>query len=570
MTSPRDNSDDINTTSTSANDPDDVHQADRPSYSTFACIGTGFSGICLGATLARWYGLTAGGQGGHHHLRLFSRDPGPGGTWLVNDYPGAACDVPSALYSFSFAPNPAWTRVLPPAAELRAYLAAVADRYRVTDGMVFNADVFRCVWIEDRAVWRLWVRREERGRGGKWKVRVLVHECRYLFSATGLFTQPRELDVPGLERFRGPVFHSARWRSDVDLTGKRVVLFGNGCTAAQIVPAIAGRVRHLTQVVRSKHWVYPPIDRRIPGAVRALLAAVPGLTRLQRFLVYVLAEASWRGFKLTEDGARYRRKMRERAEEYMRRTAPAEYHDMLIPDFEVGCKRRIFDSGYLETLHAENVTLTDEPVAEILPDGLRMRSGTVVEADVIIMANGFATNQYLPGVEVVGRDGETLAQHWESFGGPEAYNCTSLSGFPNMFFLLGPNTATGHTSAVMAIENAVNYALRVLRPALDGRAGVVVSLKRPAEEAFARRIQSALRRTVWSSGCSSWYVRGPGGKAWNAMTYPWSQARYWYESLFPVWRDWEYTVRFFFNISHLIIVLLFLSHFRSFFVRSPN
>lgn len=422
---------------------DDVQPADEePSYSTFACIGTGFSGICLGATLARWYGLKAGGEGRHPHLRLFSRDPGPGGTWAVNNYPGAASDVASALYSFSFAPNPSWTRILPSTAELRAYLATVADRYGLGDAMVFGADVFRCVWIEDRAVWRLWVRVQEEGqeRGGggeKEKSRVLVHECRYLYSGCGLLTRPRELDVPGLERFRGPVFHSARWRHDVDLTGKRVVLFGNGCSATQIVPSIAGQVGHLTQVVRSKHWVLPPIDRFIPPAVRALLRAIPGLALLQRFLVYLMYDASWRAFSLTEAGAKDRRKMRQEAEGYMRQAAPAKYHNILIPDYEIGCKRRIFDSGYLESLHSDNVTLTNEPVTEIVPEGVRMQSGRVVEADVIILANGFGTNQFLPDVEVVGRNGETLIDHWKSFGGPGAYNCTSLSGFPNMFFLLG-------------------------------------------------------------------------------------------------------------------------------------
>ncbi|KAL2138869.1 hypothetical protein VTI28DRAFT_6089 [Corynascus sepedonium] len=510
------------------------------SYTTFACIGTGFSGICLGATLARWHGLTSS----QDDLRLFSRDPAPGGTWLVNDYPGAACDVPSALYSFSFAPNPAWTRVLPPAAELRTYLSRVAERYGVADKMVFGVEIFRAVWVEERGVWRLWGRevgrRDEVGKKEDSEGKVFVHECRFLFSATGQFNQPRELGVDGLERFRGEVFHSARWRPDVDLEGKRVVLFGNGCTAAQIVPAIVGKTKHLTQVVRSKHWVYPPIDKKMPEAAKALLRAVPGLATLQRFLIYILAEESWKGFKLTEDAARFRQKMRKKVEEYMRKTAPEKYHDILIPDFEVGCKRRIFDTNYLDSLHAENLTLTDERVAEILPEGVRMQSGEVIEADVIVMANGFATNQYLGGVEIVGRGGETLHEHWESFGGPEAYNCAAVSGFPNLFFLLGPNTATGHTSTVMAIENAVNYSLRVLRPVLEGRASVA-SLKRSAEEAYANRIQSALKETVWMSGCNNWYIRGPGGKVWNGMTYPWSQARYWYESLFPQWQDWEYS-----------------------------
>ncbi|KAH6615834.1 hypothetical protein B0J18DRAFT_484567 [Chaetomium sp. MPI-SDFR-AT-0129] len=539
-----------------------------PIYTTFLCIGTGFSGICLGATLARWYGPASAPHPpsqtqtpknspvdppNSYTLLLLSHDSAPGGTWHTNTYPGAACDVPSALYSYSFAPNPAWTRVLPPAKELCAYLTGVADSYVGRDGrtlrerMVFGVGVERAVWDGRRGVWRVTARRVNprvEGQGGKGEGgetgEVLVYECRFLFSAAGQFDKIRTLDVPGAETFAGPVFHSARWRGDVDLRGKRVVVFGNGCTAAQIVPSIVGETAHLTQIVRSKHWVYPPVDRKVPRFVRTLLGTVPGLGAVQRFVVYVVAEAAWTGFRLDEAGRRYRERKKRQAAEYMRGMAPEKYHEMLIPDFEIGCKRRIFDSGYLESLHAENLTLTDEKAVEILPHGVRMASGEVVEADVLVLANGFATNQYLGGVEFVGEDGETLAEHWKPFGGPEAYNCTSLSGFPNMFFLLGPNTATGHTSTVMAIENAVNYSLRILQPVLEGRAGLV-RLKRSAEEAYSRRMQDALQKTVWMSGCNNWYIRGPGGKVWNGMTYPWSQARYWYECLFPVWRDWEYS-----------------------------
>ena len=240
-----------------------------------------------------------------------------------------------------------------------------------------------------------------------------------------------------MEKFGGEVVHSARWREGLELDGKRVVVFGNGCTAAQIVPAIVGRVERLTQVVRSRHWVYPPIDKRMPAWGRKLLGCVPGLAQAQRLLIYLMAEVDYKGFKMTPEGARFRAKKRKEVEAYMRATAPEKYHDLLIPDFEIGCKRRIFDSGYLDSLHAENLRLTDERVAEILPNGLRMESGEVVEADVIIMANGFSTNNFLGGVKLVGKDGMTVEQHWESFGGPEAYNCTALSGFPNMFFLLG-------------------------------------------------------------------------------------------------------------------------------------
>jgi Predicted flavoprotein involved in K+ transport len=391
-------------------------------YTLFACIGTGFTGICLGATLRRWYGITS--------LALFTRDTELGGTWWQNRYPGAACDVPSALYSLSFAPNANWSRILPPADELCAYLKRVAEQYGLVEKTRFGTEVERAVWAEERARWKLTVREMKTGRR-------FEHECSVLISGAGQFGSPRELDIPGVKNFRGPVFHSARWRHDVSLEGKRVVVFGNGCTAAQIVPSIVGQVKHLTQIVRAKHWVYPPVDARIPEWGKAVLRTVPGLTRIMRTVVYYLAEEDWQGFANTKAGKKFREKKRKQVEKYMRETAPAKYHDLLIPDFEIGCKRRIFDSNYLASLHSENLTLTNEKPLEIVENGVKMESGKVIEADVIVLANGFNTNSALSDIEIVGRGGETLAQHWERFGGPEAYNCTSLSGFPNFFLILG-------------------------------------------------------------------------------------------------------------------------------------
>lgn len=221
----------------------------------------------------------------------------------------------------------------------------------------------------------------------------------------------------------------------------------------------------------------------------------------------------------------------------MRSTAPAKYHDMLIPDFEIGCTRRILDSGYLRSLHSENLKLTNESMLEIVPEGVRTKSG-VIQADVIVLANGCTTNKFLQNMEIIGKAG-SLTKHWDEFGGAEAYNCSALSGFPNFFILLGPNAATGHTSVIMAAENSVNYALRIIQPVLSKKAGVV-ELTRQAEQTYVDRIQADLSKTVWNSGCQSWYVRPTekGGKSWNAMSYPYSQAHYWYRSVFATWSDW--------------------------------
>ncbi|KAL0939375.1 monooxygenase [Colletotrichum truncatum] len=501
---------------------------EKTSYSLFACIGTGFAGIGLGATLKRWYGID--------DIQFFERHSQLGGTWFINQYPGCACDVPSALYSYSFEPNPGWTKIMPTRTELWEYLDGVARKYDLLRRMKFETLVQRCEWIEERTRWRLTVRNLKSGT-------TYHHESQFLFAATGALVTPRDIDVPGAETFKGIISHTGRWRPDIDLEGKRVVLFGNGCTASQVVPAIVHKTKSLTQIVRTKHWVFPSIDSDVPEFLRFLLTWLPALRLLQRLIIFCIAENGYRGFPLTSAGAKFRASQRKVSEEYMKAAAPEKYHDMLIPDFEVNCKRRIFDCGYLKSLHAENFTLTNEKALEIVPEGVRTEKG-LIEADVIILANGYITNQFVAGVDVVGRAGETLDTRWKSLGGEGAYNTCATNGFPNFFLLLGPNSGTGHTSTVMALENATNYALRVLKPVLEGHASIA-TVKGDAEERFVNEMQTALQKTVWNTGCGSWYTRhlDDGSNRWNAMSYPYSQGEFWYRSLFPVWSDWEYTGR---------------------------
>ncbi|KAF5635754.1 ACB 4-hydroxyacetophenone monooxygenase [Fusarium sp. NRRL 52700] len=495
------------------------------SYSQFACIGAGFSGIALGATLKRWYGIT--------DVRFFERQSDLGGTWYANKYPGAACDVPSVLYSYSFEPNPNWSRVLPSQEELWKYQKHVADKYDLPSKMTFGVEVQRCQWIEQKKRWALEIRDYKTGD-------IFHHECRFLFAASGILVTPREIDIPGSENFKGSIFHTSQWRSDVDVSGKNVVIIGNGCTAAQIVPSIVDKTKHLTQIIRAKHWMLPPIDGVYTDIMKYIFKYLPGTMMIQRLLIFLFAEIELKAVPMTTSAAKFRQKRRAYAEKFMRDTAPAKYHDLLIPDFEIGCKRRIYDSGYLACLHSRNLTLTNERALKIVENGVETDRG-FIEADVIVLANGFSTNTFLEGVEVVGRD-ETLTQHWDSFGGAEAYNCSAMSGFPNFFMLLGPNATTGHTSAIMAIENTVNFALRILKPVLGSPNGVI-ELDRDAEERYVNRIQDDLSKTVWNSGCQSWYIQphSENSRVWNAMVYPYSQGYLWYRSLFPVWRDWKIT-----------------------------
>ncbi|KIV93232.1 hypothetical protein PV10_04462 [Exophiala mesophila] len=463
--------------------------ADTVTYSKFACVGTGFSGIGLGATLRRWYNES--------DIRYFERRDKLGGTWYINKYPGAACDVPSAFYSLSYEQNTEWSRILPTTDEIEAYLQRVAQKYDLLSKMTFGVEVTECRWVEAQNRWRLTIRDDRHNK-------ILVHEASILFSASGQLVYPLDLDVPGVETFKGGIFHSARWRKDIG---------------------------------RSKHWVFPPIDFPYPRWLKWAFKHVPFILRLHRFHIFLQAESQFKLFPLTEKAGRLRAAMRVQVQRYMRETAPEKYHDILIPDFDVGCKRRIFDSGYLKSLHASNLVLTNKKAIESVPDGVRTEEKTI-KTDVIILANGFRTNDFVSPLKVIGRDGELLTEHWEKAGGPEAYNCSVMSGFPNFFLLLGPNAATGHTSAIMASENSINYALRFLKPVITGKAATV-EIKADAEIAYTNKMQDDLSKTVWNSGCQSWYIKEDQGQRWNAMSYPYSQAHFWYRSVLPTWKDWK-------------------------------
>ncbi|QYS93243.1 hypothetical protein H0G86_000628 [Trichoderma simmonsii] len=495
----------------------------NPSYSQFACIGTGFSGIALGCSIKRWYGIS--------DVRFFEKNNDLGGTWLVNQYPGCACDIPSLLYSLSFAPNPEWSSPLPSQQEIWQYLNKTAIQYGLRDKMTFNSTIERCEWIEETSRWRITVRNNISDT-------TYAHESQFLFSAAGILVHPRKPDIPNIESFDGPVFHAAQWRHDVDLTDKKVAVIGNGCSAAQIVPAIKDQVEHVTQFARSKHWITPPMPAPNTELFQWMFINIPGALAFFRFTTFLLCERNMKGFFMNKAGAAHRSFLTAKATKYIKETAPEKYHDMLIPDFEFGCKRRVNDMGYLASLHSKSVTLRNDAIEEVTSSGIRSRDG-FTEADVIVLATGFDSNTFCTNIDMVGRRGVTAEEHWSSLGGPGAYSSTSLSGFPNFFMILGPNTLTGHTSTIMAAENSINYSLRLIKPILQGKA-TCIDVKLDAEKQYIDQIQTDLKGTVFNSGCGSWYNRAKNGIVHNAMSYPYSQPNFWYRCLFPVYRDFEY------------------------------
>ncbi|KAA8892778.1 monooxygenase [Sphaerosporella brunnea] len=490
-------------------------------YNDIVCIGGGLSAIALGAHAKITYGIT--------DIHFYERHASMGGTWWINTYPGAACDVPSALYSFSFSQKPNWTCLMPSNTEIIAYADEVAAKYDIPARATLQTEVVKAEWLEDRSRWRVYLRDLVTGEE-------YTHECKILFSATGQLGVPNYPELPGQETFQGKIFHSARWDHAVELDGKRVAVVGNGCTATQIVPSIMPRVASMHQFIRSKHWIQKAPTFPYNAVFYWMFKHVPLTLWLHRFTVFLVAEWDVR-LQMMDPWSVQQRKWKARAvEAYMRKTAPEKYHEQLIPDFEIGCKRRILDTGYLASLNDPKAHLISDPILSLTPEGIRTANGDV-PVDVIVLATGFQTNRFLQPVQVVGRAGETLEEHWAKAGGPGAYNTTAIRGFPNFFFLLGPNSATGHTSALMASENVIGYALNVASPVLR-REATTVEVKEPAEKSYIKRVQEALENTVFSTGCGSWYVRG--GR--NAMLYPWTQAHFLYRCSFVKWDDWDVNV----------------------------
>lgn len=399
----------------------------------------GFSGIGVGAQLKRWYN--------NSDIVFFERGSALGGTWWINSYPGCACDVPAPLYSYSFEQNVEWSSLFPPALEIQAYLVRVAQKYDIPSKIRFRTNVKSARWDEREQHWVLSIQDLDASR-------CYQHTCKVLFACTGQLLRPNEVDVPGKEDFQGPMFHTARWRKDVDFASKRILVIGNGCTAAQLVPRLLKDYpsSSVTQLVRSKHWINEAPTIEYTPTFKAALRYIPGALGLLRFMIFLLAEMAFPFFYLNPLANWYRDRSTRRAKAYMLSKTPPELYEAIVPDFELGCKRRIFDPGYLDSLRDPRLHIESRRAVKIVHDGIVLADGTKLEADVILLANGYRSNYFLDDLSVTGVRGNTLQEHWSHFGGPEAYNCSLVSGFPNFAIILGPNAATGHTSAIMAAE----------------------------------------------------------------------------------------------------------------------
>jgi cation diffusion facilitator CzcD-associated flavoprotein CzcO len=448
---------------------------------TVAIIGSGFSGIGLAIRLR---------QDGVEDFVVLERNDGVGGTWWANTYPGCACDVPSHLYSFSFAPNPDWTRTYSRQPEIREYLGRVVEQYGVAPHIRLNTEVLGARWHSGR-----WVLDTS---SGPVTAKVLV-------SAAGPLVEPKLPDFPGLERFQGPAFHTARWDHSASLKGKRVAAIGTGASAIQFVPTIAPEVEQLHVFQRTPPWVMPHSSRPITRTERRLFRLFPALQRLVRGWIYTAREFLVLGFVKRPRAMKLLERVSRR---HMERSLPPELLEKATPDYRLGCKRILPSNDWYPALARDNVELVTDAVTEVREHAIVTADGSEREVDAIVFGTGFHVVNTPVGQMVTGRDGRTLADVWN--GSPRAHLGCTVSGFPNLFILLGPNTGLGHSSMVYMLESQLAFVTSALRE-MRSRGASTVEVRGEVQEKYNAEIQARLKNTVWNTGCHSWYLDAQGG-----------------------------------------------------------
>lgn len=457
-------------------------------------IGAGCSGI--GAAI-RFR------QAGIDDFVVLEKASDVGGTWRENTYPGCACDVPSALYSYSFAPNPSWTRAFAGQAEIWRYLRRVADEHRVTERIRFGVEVLAARFDDDERRWRV-----ETSQG--------VYSARVVVAAAGPLHRPRIPDIDGLASFRGKVFHSAEWDHSYDLAGKRVAVIGTGASAVQFVPEIQPRIGTLHVFQRTPSWVLPKPDHRVPWIESELFRRFPRSQRALRDAEYALLEALAVGFR----HPRILRGLQQLGRLHLRaQVKDAALRRALTPSFVLGCKRILLSNSYYRALTQPNVAVHPTAVVGIREGAVVGADGTVAEVDVIIFGTGFHVTDPPIADRIIAR-GRSLADDWR--GSPRGYMGTTIVGYPNLFMMLGPNLGTGHSSAFSIIEAQLDHVVAAIEE-MRAKRWSRIEVLRDVEASYNDEVQAALASTVYNAGgCSSYYLDANGR---NSTTWPWSTTR---------------------------------------------
>ena len=467
-----------------------------------AIIGAGFAGLGMAIRLK---------QSGQDDFVILEKAGDIGGTWRDNTYPGCACDIPSHLYSFSFALNPHWSHAYSSQGEIWQYLRRCARQFRLYPHIQWNSELLDARWNEDDQRWHITTSQE----------RVIAD---ILILGQGPLSEPSLPAIPGIESFEGMLFHSARWRHDYDLTGKRVAVIGTGASAIQFVPRIQPKVAQLLLFQRTPPWIVPRLDHRIPHWQRVLYSLLPITQRVVRSIIYWQREIFVLGFvyrpAMLEEGMKIARQHLER------QVADPELRAKLTPHYTMGCKRVLISDDFYPALAKPNVELITEHIREVRPHSIVTTDGQEHEIDTLICGTGFhVTDTQLPQC-IYGREGCSLADSWQD--GPHAYIGTTVAGFPNLFLLVGPNTGLGHNSIVFMIEAQVAYVLDCFRIMKRRNMGVV-EVQPEIQKAYNAEVQQKMEGTVWLSGCSSWYLDAHGRNTtlWPGFTFDfWRKTRH--------------------------------------------
>ncbi|MFF2557004.1 flavin-containing monooxygenase [Nocardia sp. NPDC058058] len=462
-------------------------------HTPIAIVGAGFGGIGLAIKLR---------EAGFEDLVVLERADDLGGTWQANTYPGCACDVPSHLYSYSFAPNPNWSRMYGRQGEILDYLRGVAVDHDVLRFMRFGVELLDARWDEDESRWRI-----ETSRGPL--------TADFLISAAGVFADAKYPDLPGLNTFEGKTFHSLHWDHEHDLTGESVAVIGTGASAVQFVPEIQPLVRKLLLFQRSAPWIVPRMDRVTSGVERYLLDRIPLAQKMIRGGFYSAIEA-FGLISLVDQRFRHPYEALARLQ-LLRQVRDPDLRAKLLPDYVIGCKRAIFSDAYLPALDQPNAEVVTETIAEVRPRSIVLRDGTEHVVDTIIFGTGFTS---IPAVydRYIGSDGRSMAQLYDKE--PQSYLGVAVAGFPNFFCTLGPFGAAGNQSAIFMIESQITYIVDAL-VTMRGRGARRVQVRPRAQQAFLAEMAYRSTTTVWlTGGCRSYYTTADGT---NAGLYPnWS------------------------------------------------
>ncbi|MCH8493399.1 MAG: NAD(P)/FAD-dependent oxidoreductase [Idiomarina sp.] len=463
--------------------------ADKLIHTQFVIIGAGFGGVGMGIRLK---------QSGHEQFVILERGASIGGTWRDNTYPGAACDVQSHLYSYSFAPHSHWSRRFSPQPEIRSYIENCVSKFDIAPHIELNADVVEARYLEEEMRWHVQL---ADGR---------VFNCQFLISATGQLNNPKYPDIPGRNDFQGVHFHSARWQHEHDLHGKRVAVIGTGASAIQFVPQIAKQAKEVALFQRSPAWVMPKPDKPFAPWQQWCFQHVPLLNRCYRSIIYLKNECRALAFT----------RMRFILNLFSYRSIAMAKRDVtdpeklkkLIPNYQIGCNRILIANDWYSTINQPHVQLHCNGIKKITPTGITDNNGDHYAADVIIYATGFKATEFLAPINIIGSNNQRLSEAWKD--GAEAYKGISVSGFPNFFMLYGPNTNLSHNSILVMLEAQFHYVLQCTYYLARNNL-TTLDVKAERQQHYVNTLQNKLNNSVWAAGCSSWYTNDAGRNVIN-------------------------------------------------------